>query len=139
MSLSKLTLTLCKLCLVSCLSLGLTALPASANEKAASSEGGNVAKLEPFTVNLAGFERYLQTTISLQVHGPEVAAKIKEWMPKVRHEMIMILSSKESSEIQSLQGKKELIGKIKETINQVLNAKDKEAVTDVFFETFVIQ
>jgi flagellar FliL protein len=139
MSLSKLTLTLCKLCLVSCLSLGLTALPANANEKAASAQAGNVAKLEPFTVNLAGFERYLQTTISLQVQSPEISAKIKEWMPKVRHEMIMILSSKESSEIQSLQGKQELISKIKETINQALKAKEHDGVSDVFFETFVIQ
>lgn len=132
------TLTL-RLYLIFILGMGCMAFSAKAYEKTAAAEGTSVAKLEAFTVNLAGFERYLQTTISLQVQSPEIALKVKEWMPKIRHEMIMILSSKDSSEIQSLQGKKDLIEKIKENLNQVLKAKDNAAITDVFFETFVIQ
>lgn len=98
-----------------------------------------ISRLEPFTVNLASFDRYLQVMVSLQVAGPEIAEKIKQYMPKVRHHIILILSNKESSEVQSTQGKHELIDSIKHRLNQALELKEHDGITDIYFENFVIQ
>ena len=111
-----------------------------ANEKEESA-GGNasVVALEPFTVNLSSFDRYLQISITLQLGSPETGEKIKSKMPLVRHAMIMLLSGKESADIQNADGKHELIAEIKEKLNQVLDLKEREGVADVYLVNFVIQ
>ena len=123
------------------LSLTFCAGIAQANEKASASAsaGTPTTRLEPFVVNLASFDRYLQTAVTLQLSAGEVADKIKVFMPMVRHVVIMTLSSKDSAELQSTEGKKVLIDELKTKINQVLEAKSDHGVNDVFFETFVIQ
>ena len=105
----------------------------------ASAGAGNTAKLESFTVNLDGFERYLQTTVTLQVASAEVGEKIKLFMPMIRHGLILILSSKEASLLQSSEGKREVIEEIRDRINKVLEIKEHDGVTDIFFENFIIQ
>ena len=60
-------------------------------------------------------------------------------MPLVRHAMIMLLSGKESADIQNADGKHELIAEIKEKLNQVLDLKEREGVADVYLVNFVIQ
>jgi len=115
--------------------------PAFANEK---KEGGgegasSIAALEPFTVNLSSFDRYLQVSITLQLGSPEMSEKIKAKMPLIRHSMIMLLSGKESGDIQNAEGKHELISEIKEKINHVLEVKEHDGVTDVYLVNFVIQ
>lgn len=114
---------------------------AHANEKASASAsaGAPVARLDSFVVNLASFDRYLQTVVTLQLAASDVAEKIKLYMPMVRHVVIMTLSSKDSSELQSIEGKKVLIEELRTKINQVLETKGDSGVNDVFFETFVIQ
>jgi flagellar FliL protein len=123
------------------LSLTFSAGIAQANEKASASAsaGTPTARLEPFVVTLASFDRYLQTAVTLQLSAGDVADKIKVFMPMVRHVVIMTLSSKDSAELQSTEGKKVLIDELKTKINQVLEAKSDHGVNDVFFETFVIQ
>jgi len=101
--------------------------------------GSPIAKLESFTVNLSTTERYLQLSLSLQIANPEVSEKIKMFMPKVRHVLIVLLSSKEGEQLQSLEGKHKLMEEIKEGVNKTLELKEHDGVTDVFFENFVIQ
>lgn len=126
----------CALCLGVLISGQVTA-----KEGKEASAAGSVpmARLEAFTVNLSGVDRYLQVNIALQLASPEVAEKIKAYMPVVRHKMIVMLSSKESGELNSLEGKRNLMTEIKETINKALELKERDGVTDVFFENFVIQ
>ncbi|MEB0140614.1 MULTISPECIES: flagellar basal body-associated FliL family protein [unclassified Undibacterium] len=113
---------------------------ASANSGAKEGGGGSpVAALEPFTVNLSSFDRYLQISITLQLGNPELGEKIKGKMPMVRHAMIMLLSSKESTDIQNADGKRELIEEIKTAINKILEVKEHDGVTDVYLVNFVIQ
>ena len=57
----------------------------------------------------------------------------------VRHAMIMLLSGKESSDIQNADGKHELINEIKEKLNSLLELKEHDGVTDVYLVNFVIQ
>jgi flagellar FliL protein len=110
------------------------------NDKAsAKGAGAPVARLEPFIVNLASFDRYLQTTVSLQVSAEDISERVKMFMPAIRHAVIMILSSRESSTIQSAEGKKELIEDLRKKLNAVIGTKEDAGISDIFFENFVIQ
>jgi len=111
---------------------------AQANE---SKEGGPspYAKLEIFTVNLQGLTHYLQVNIVLKVAKSEVGEEIKVWNPVIRHELILLLSNQNSEELATIEGKKKVMVAIKTAINKILKLDDKEGVTDVLFESFVIQ
>ncbi len=115
---------------------------ANASDKASASASAGAAptaRLEPFVVNLASFDRYLQTIITLQMGAPESADKVKLFMPMVRHAVITTLSSKDYTEIQTVEGKKTLIEELRKKINGALSTKDHDGVQDIFFENFVIQ
>ena len=112
---------------------------ANSGGKDAGAGAGNTAKLEAFTVNLANTERYLQVVVTLQVASAEIAEQVKMYMPMVRHGLILILSSKDDGEIQTPEGKRELIGEMREKLNKVLKTDEHTGVTDIFFENFVIQ
>jgi flagellar FliL protein len=135
------TFSLSMFMICSLLSIALSSGVAHANEKASAKDGAGTptAKLDSFVVNLASFDRYLQTVVTLQLGASDIAEKVKMYMPMVRHVVIMTLSSKDSSELQSIEGKKILIDELKTKINQVLSSKGDDGVSDIFFETFVIQ
>lgn len=97
------------------------------------------AKLETFTVNLTGLSQYLQVDISLKVADPKITESIKAWNPVIRHELLLLLSSQSAQDISTLAGKQKVTGQIKTAINKVLKLSAKEGVTDVLFESFVIQ
>ncbi|MFZ6721873.1 flagellar basal body-associated FliL family protein [Undibacterium sp. Ji49W] len=125
-----------------CLALGMVTGSASANsggKEASASAGAPTAKLEAFVVNLSTTERYLQLSMALQIANPEVSDRIKMLMPKVRHTLILLLSGKGSEQLQSLEGKHQLMEEIKDGVNKTLELKEHDGVTDVFFENFVIQ
>ncbi|MFZ6874272.1 flagellar basal body-associated FliL family protein [Undibacterium sp. Di27W] len=123
-----------------CLALFMQTGLASANSGgSASAGGGSTAKLEAFVVNLSTTERYLQLSMALQIANAEVSEKIKMFMPKVRHTLILLLSSKDGEQLQSLEGKHQLMEEIKDRVNKTLELKEHDGVTDVFFENFVIQ
>lgn len=103
------------------------------------SAGAPVARLEPFVVNLSTTDRYLQAILTLQVGASEIADKIKLYMPKVRHTVILTLSAKEPTEVQTSEGKKELIEELKSKLNKVLELKEHDGVNNIFLENFVIQ
>lgn len=124
-----------------CLALSMITATASANSggSASATGGAATAKLEPFVVNLSTTDRYLQLSLTLQIATAEVTDRIKMLMPKVRHALIVILSGKEGEQLQSLEGKHKLMEEIKDGVNKTLDMKERDGVTDVFFENFVIQ
>ena len=98
--------------------------------------------LETFTVNLLPDpgEQYLQTDISLQLSKAAHEKSIKQFMPLVKAHILMILSSKRSSEISSIEGKNTLSREIADNINKLLAQDSKEpVVSGVFFTSFIIQ
>jgi flagellar FliL protein len=120
--------------------LGLSGLSfANSGGKEGDGAGGAVAKLEAFTVNLANTDRYLQVVVTLKLATAEVAEQVKTYMPMVRHGLILILSSKDDAQIKTVEGKRELIVEIREKLNKALKVTEHDGVTDIFFETFVIQ
>ncbi|MFZ6709039.1 flagellar basal body-associated protein FliL [Undibacterium sp. TC9W] len=98
--------------------------------------------LEPFTVNLQSSDgdKYLQISMTLQVQDEEQVNLIKENMPQVRSRLLLLLSSKDASEILSSEGKEKLVNDIIEKVAQPFTAKgEPQKVSGVFFTSFVVQ
>lgn len=100
------------------------------------------AQMDPFTVNLQadGGEQFLQTAFTLKVGSQADVEAIKLYLPQVRSRVLLLLSSKRSAEIATVEGKKKLAGEIIEQLKQPFGKGTQPLdVTDVFFTAFVIQ
>jgi flagellar protein FliL len=98
--------------------------------------------IEPFTVNLQpeNGEQYLQVAFTLQVAGLEDVDVIKNNMAKVRSRVLLLLSSKRASEINTPEGKQQLSQEILEQIKEPFERRGPEQeVTEVLFTSFIIQ
>lgn len=120
----------------------------AASEKSHSSKKAKKAgppvfvPIESFTVNLQpeNGEQYLQIAITLQVEGEEQVELIKANMPKVRSRLLLLLSSKKASEINTSEGKKLLADEIIEQTRLPFEHKgEPQEVADVLFTSFIIQ
>ena len=116
-------------------------------EAAEEAEGEHAAApvfltLETFTVNLQPDpdEKFLQLDISIQVKKPEEAEALKGQMPAIRNRLLMLLTSKQASQISTIEGKQELSDEILVEVNKPFTEHGKpQKVTGVFFTSFVIQ
>lgn len=98
--------------------------------------------IEPFTVNLQpeNGDQYLQVAFTLQVDGAEQAEVIKANMAKVRSRVLLLLSGKKASEINTVEGKQQLAGEILAVVKQPFTDHgDEQEVSDVLFTSFIIQ
>ncbi|GGC99767.1 flagellar basal body-associated protein FliL [Undibacterium terreum] len=98
--------------------------------------------MEPFTVNLQseGGDKYLQVTMTLQVPDEETVNLVKLNMPQVRSRLLMLLSSKDATEILTGEGKAKLVEEIMEQASLPFTPKgEPQKITGVFFTSFVVQ
>ena len=98
--------------------------------------------IDSFTVNLQpeNGEQYLQIAFTLQVANAEEMDSIKLNMPKVRSRLLLLLSGKKASELNTVEGKQQLAAEIINQVNQPFEDKGPEQdVTDVLFTAFIIQ
>lgn len=98
--------------------------------------------IEAFTVNLQpeNGEQYLQVQFTLQVAGTEQATLIKDNMAIVRNRVLLLLSSKRASEINTVEGKQQLAAEIQAAITEPFERRgDEQEVSDVLFTSFIIQ
>ncbi|WP_374580696.1 flagellar basal body-associated protein FliL [Pseudoduganella sp.] len=98
--------------------------------------------VDQFTVNLQpeNGEQYLQLAITLQASSLEESEVIKTNMPKLRSRILLLLSSKHASEINTPEGKQQLSKDILEAVNQPFeNGGDNQEVSEVLFTAFIIQ
>jgi len=98
--------------------------------------------VEPFTVNLQpeNGDQYLQVAFTLQVDGAEQAEAIKKNMAKVRSRVLLLLSGKKASEINTVEGKQQLAGEILAAVKlPFAEHGDEQEVSDVLFTSFIIQ
>lgn len=98
-------------------------------------------KVDTITVNLTsdGNDQYLQTDIEFQVPNASVAEKVKECVPEIRNNLILLLSSKTASILSSTNGKQELNREIKSRVNTILHSHDEDGVSAVLFTSLVVQ
>ncbi|NYE61362.1 flagellar FliL protein [Duganella sp. 1224] len=100
--------------------------------------------VEPFTVNLqpgeSGADQYLQVAFSLQLPDAETQEEVKKNMAKVRSRVLLLLSAKHASDINTPEGKvqlaKDIIATLKEPFEDRGSPQDIE---DVLFTSFIIQ
>ena len=98
--------------------------------------------VEAFTVNLQPEEgeQYLQLAFTLQLSDAEQSELIKNNMPKVRSRILLLLSSKRASEINTPEGKQQLSKEILEQVNLPFEENgDEQEVSEVLFTSFIIQ
>lgn len=109
--------------------------------------------LEPFTVNLAPAEgdHYLQVVLVFKVVDGTIAEQMTAYMPEVRHEINLLLSSKLPSEVATVEGRENLAHDIMVRANYVLGFDEPEddrrrrdpgpwgPVLAVLFNSFIVQ
>lgn len=103
--------------------------------------------LEQFTVNLAdeGGERFAQVSVTLEVADEQVDKALRTLMPSVRNSVLLLLSSKKSEELLTLDGKKQLAEQIGASAAAELgwsesNGADRpKPVSAVHFSHFIVQ
>ncbi len=114
----------------------------SSKRKEAKAGPPTYVTIEPFTVNLQpeNGDQYLQVAFTLQVGGLEDVDVIKNNMAKVRSRVLLLLSSKRASEINTPEGKNQLAQEILEQIKEPFDRRGPEQeVTEVLFTSFIIQ
>lgn len=100
------------------------------------------SELEPFTVTLYGEtrNRILYTAITLRVSNESSRAMISEYMPEVRDRILKVLSTQNTSTVQTPDGRQQLAETIKNTLSQPFAAQlPSPGISDVLFTAFVVQ
>lgn len=111
-------------------------------------------KLEPFVVKLQAEqqEAYVQAVPELKLLEAPVADQVKNFMPEIRHKVLLILAGKKASELSNPQGMQVLANQIRVSINATLTgeapdpAQEKQDQADadapvqaVFFSSLIVQ
>ena len=94
--------------------------------------------LDPFVVNVTGdgYNRFLKLRIELETTDTDVKEEIDARLPQVRDALIVLLSSKQLSDITDFEGKVLLKEDMLERVNDLL---DSGQVRSILFTEFVVQ
>lgn len=96
-------------------------------------------KLEPFIVNLIDDgrgQRYLKLEAQFELEDDAVKAELESRLSQIRDELLILLSSKRQSDIETTDGKRILKDEIFTRVNKVLVTG---RIKRVYFTEFVIQ
>ncbi len=102
----------------------------------------NFVDLDQFTVNLAekDQDRYMQIKFSLEIASLEAEGTIKEMMPALRSEILLVLGARQSTDLVSREGKEALAKDIVEAANKSLDhTAAAHSVTAVRITQMIIQ
>lgn len=92
--------------------------------------------LGEFTANLGDTRNYFQGNIIVEVQEEDLIEALEDKEIIIRDEILGILIGKRPEELLEPEGQKELKGEIVEAISSVL---DTEAVSDLYFSSYIIQ
>ncbi|MFZ4535672.1 flagellar basal body-associated FliL family protein [Propionivibrio sp.] len=100
--------------------------------------------LDAFTVNLVPEtgDQFLQLIISAEVADMRVGDRLKMYTPKLRNNVMMLLSGKKASELITKEGKETLANEVRDQMNEILEPGvkgDEGPVKEVLFTSFIIQ
>ena len=104
--------------------------------KTAESSGGFTIPLDYFLVNLSGElgHKLFKVKMDFDVDSAEVQEEITKRMPQVRDIIIILLSSKNYSQVSTPKGKEKLKEEIRDTVNSFLT---KGKLNKVLFTEFI--
>jgi len=98
--------------------------------------------LEPFTVNLAeeNGDHYLQLSVVYQVADDKAVDHVKVYLPVIRNRILLLLSAKRPSELQTAEGKQKLVEELVGAARASIPGTDPDrGITGAFLGAFVIQ
>lgn len=100
--------------------------------------------LDPFTVNLAdrNVERYAQVGITLELEQPKDTETIKQYMPAIRNNVLLVLAHKTAAELLEREGKVKLADEVRREALRALDHDDSDGpppVRAVQFSNFIVQ
>ena len=97
----------------------------------------------PFVVNFEAQSsvRFLQVTVGVMTREPEIEALIKDNDPRVRNDMLMILSNQTYESVSSAEGKEALRTRCLDAIRTIVREMGGKAdkVEALYFTSFVMQ
>lgn len=102
------------------------------------------ATLEPFTVNLLDDrgERFAQVGLTLEVKDSSVDVLIKDRLPAVRNQILLLISSKRIEDLLTPEGKAQLAQEVRTAAGRALVGEGKDSdnpVRAVLFSQFLVQ
>ena len=99
---------------------------------------GPMYSLDSFVVNLAeaGSNSYLRVTMELELDNELLKTELEQRLPQVRNAMLMILPTKKTADINTVDGKLAMRDQLIDEINTFLTTGE---VTNIYFTEFVIQ
>lgn len=94
--------------------------------------------------------KYLQIAVQVMTRHEAVIAKLEEYMPAIRNDLIFLLSAQDPSELRSQEGKTMLRARVLEAVQAIVgevSVEDEDhegdalhfGVEDVYFTNFVMQ
>ncbi len=97
-----------------------------------------MVSLPSMIVNLADplGRRYLKVSMDVQVVNKQASKKLQDSMPKVKDALLMLLSSKSYSDVDSMEEKLKLKNEVVSRLNQIVG---ESPVVKVYFTEFVVQ
>jgi flagellar FliL protein len=100
--------------------------------------------LDAFTVNLVpeNGDQFLQLMISVEVEDEHVGEKLNMYAPKIRNNVMLLLSGKKAAELMTKEGKETLANEVRGLMNGILDPyanKGEGPVREVLFTSFIIQ
>ena len=101
-----------------------------------------VALEPPLVVNVDdnGTLRFLQVATQVSVKTPGADSMLEHHDPAIRDALIMLLSSKQVSEIRTVKGKENLRKQARSQIRKIMKRQTGETVVNaVYFTSFIIQ
>ncbi|MBK7461689.1 MAG: flagellar basal body-associated FliL family protein [Betaproteobacteria bacterium] len=128
-----------------------TVKPKKKDKKAEAAHPPVFINLDTFTVNLIPEtgDQYLQVILALELEDIAAENALKGQMPKIRNNIMLLLSSKKASELLPKEGKESLAEALKEEINDIIEPPKKNKkgektssegpVKSVLFTSFIIQ
>ncbi len=99
---------------------------------------GVIVNLDPFIVNLADpkARHFLKTTITLEVADDDAKEEVNKVLPKIRNDIIMLLTSQTMADILTMEGKIRLRDQITARVERILGA---DRLLNIYFAQFVVQ
>ena len=86
-----------------------------------------------------GRTRYVQAEMQLMAYDQAVIDQASRDMPAIRDRLIMLFSGQDFAALKTLEGKEALRADARATVNAALGLTPPKAISEVYFENFVLQ
>lgn len=86
-------------------------------------------------------DHYLQVEIKMKVANEQVGEKISQRVPEIRSALILLMTSKSSEDLKTVEDKQRLASEMAGQINRIIHSTNPnvDGVLGVYFTTFILQ